>query len=52
MTIFILIVFSLATLRTILPLSNEREVTLVSVLFATSHIVALWYLFDTLITLK
>ena len=52
MTVFILIVFSLATLRTILPLTNEENFRTVSVMFAVAHIVALWYLFDALITLK
>jgi hypothetical protein len=52
MTVFILIIFSLATFRTIVPLRNKEKLTLVSVVFAITHIIALWYLFDLLVTLK
>ena len=50
MKLFILIVFSLATLRTIVPLKDE--VTPLNIIFAIPHIVALWYLFDLLVALK
>jgi hypothetical protein len=52
MTVFILIIFSLATFRTIVPLTNKEKLTLVSMVFAITHIIALWYLFDLLVTLK
>jgi hypothetical protein len=47
-----LIVFSLATLRTILPLAKEETFTVANLIFAITHVVALWYLFGLLVTLK
>jgi uncharacterized membrane protein (GlpM family) len=52
MKVFILIIFSLATFRTIIPLRNKEKFTLVSIIFAITHIIALWYLFDLLVKLK
>jgi hypothetical protein len=52
MKLFILIVFSLATFRTIIPLANKETFTLANIIFASAHIVALWYLFDLLVTFK
>jgi hypothetical protein len=52
MTIFILIIYSIATFRTIVPLGNKEEFTLANIIFASAHIVALWYLFALLVTLK
>jgi hypothetical protein len=52
MTAFTLILFSIATFRTIVPLSNKEEFTISNIIFASIHIVALWYLFDLLVTLK
>jgi hypothetical protein len=52
MKIFILIVFSLATLRTIMPLANKEQLTTANIIIASIHIIALWYLFDLLVTLK
>lgn len=52
MKLFILIVFSLATFRTIIPLSNKESFTLANIIFAITHIVALWYLFGLLVTFK
>jgi hypothetical protein len=52
MKIFTLIIFSLATLRTILPLTDKDKVTMYNIIFASTHIIALWYLFDLLVTLK
>ncbi len=52
MTIFILIIYSIATFKTIVPLDNKEKFTLENIIFASAHIVALWYLFDLLVTLK
>lgn len=52
MKVFILIVFSLATIRTIIPLTNKETFIIPNIIVAGVHIVALWYLFDLLVTLK
>ncbi len=52
MTTFTLIVFSIATFRTIVPLGSKEEFTLPNIIFASAHIVALWHLFDLLVNLK
>jgi hypothetical protein len=52
MKVFILIVFSIATFRTIVPLGNKEEFTLANIIFASAHIVALWHLFSLLVTFK
>ena len=52
MTVFILIVFSLATFRANIPLTNKETFTIPNIIVAGIHIVALWYLFDLLVTLK
>ncbi len=52
MTVFILVVFSLATIRTIQPLGDKETFTLANIVVAGIHIVALWYLFELLVALK
>ena len=52
MTAFVLIIFSLATLKTITPFVKKENYTVANIIIASAHIVALWHLFALLVALK